>query len=257
MIEYIEHHIVDQCNLNCKGCSHFSQLAPDWFESIDEFKEHFGALAYVTGSQIGTIRIMGGEPLLHPDVSILLAICRTYFPRTIIELVSNGLLLKKRKEELLLVCNELKIVMCVSDYGLFNVDEVLQGFHYIKRSPKEVGMYNLCIDPTGSQPIQTAFQNCDMHVNHWYFFQRGRIYPCCFAGNIRFFNKYFKDQLEQPIWTDVDDVSIDIYEHSMDEINDFCNTPHNLCKFCNSTKRHETEHLFDKTKKEITEWICP
>ena len=27
MIEYLEHHIVDHCNLKCAGCSHFSCLA--------------------------------------------------------------------------------------------------------------------------------------------------------------------------------------------------------------------------------------
>ena len=37
MIDYIETHLVDHCNLKCKGCSHFSGIAPPFFKDFDEF----------------------------------------------------------------------------------------------------------------------------------------------------------------------------------------------------------------------------
>ena len=63
MIPYIELHIVDHCNLNCVGCSHFSPLAEPYFKDVDEYREEMKDLSKF---EIGTIRIMGGEPLLHP-----------------------------------------------------------------------------------------------------------------------------------------------------------------------------------------------
>ena len=65
-MNYLEHHIVDHCNLNCGGCSHFSPLADPWFEDFDTFKKDFLQLYDITHGNVGVIRLMGGEPLLHP-----------------------------------------------------------------------------------------------------------------------------------------------------------------------------------------------
>ena len=65
-MNYIEHHIVDHCNLNCAGCSHFSPLARPWIEDFETFKLDFKQLYNITKGDIHTIRLMGGEPLLHP-----------------------------------------------------------------------------------------------------------------------------------------------------------------------------------------------
>ena len=37
MINYIETHIVDHCNLKCKGCSHFSGLAQPYFKDLAKY----------------------------------------------------------------------------------------------------------------------------------------------------------------------------------------------------------------------------
>lgn len=39
MIGYIETHIVDHCNLKCRGCSHFSGLADPYYKSLDEYEK--------------------------------------------------------------------------------------------------------------------------------------------------------------------------------------------------------------------------
>lgn len=38
MIGYIETHIVDHCNLKCRGCSHFSGLATPYYKSLDDYE---------------------------------------------------------------------------------------------------------------------------------------------------------------------------------------------------------------------------
>ena len=63
MIPYVETHIVDHCNLKCKGCSHFSGLADPYFKSLDEFETEVRRLA---DFGVAMFRILGGEPLLHP-----------------------------------------------------------------------------------------------------------------------------------------------------------------------------------------------
>lgn len=50
-IRYLEHHIVDHCNLKCNGCSHFSGLADEWFENFDDFRKDFLKLKEITGGE--------------------------------------------------------------------------------------------------------------------------------------------------------------------------------------------------------------
>ena len=95
MINYIETHIVEHCNLKCRGCSHFSGLAAPQFKNLNDFCTEFEALSRLTNKNIHTIRLMGGEPLLHPDVVEFCKITRNLFPNSEIVLVSNGILLEQ------------------------------------------------------------------------------------------------------------------------------------------------------------------
>lgn len=250
MIQYLEHHIVDHCNLNCAGCSHFSPISDPWFEDIEDFIRDFGKLAEITGSQIGIIRLMGGEPLLHPNLYEFLISCRELFPRTHIELVTNGLLLPKRKKEgLAQVCNDYNITICVSDYGLLDMDKILDGFKFIRFYSK-AEMYNISMDLSGSQDLKTAFDNCDLHVNKWYYFQRGRFYPCCIGGNIHIFEQHFNLKLLE----NENDISISIYDNTVEEIEAFMNQPKPLCKYCQTILRSHNYVPFHKSTGDIKEW---
>ncbi len=59
----IDIHLADSCNLNCFGCSHFSQIAQSKFLDIQAYERDIKALSAVTQGFIGKIQLMGGEPL--------------------------------------------------------------------------------------------------------------------------------------------------------------------------------------------------
>ena len=48
MIKYIETHIVDHCNLKCRGCSHFSPLAGPYFKDYNEYIKEITQLSKLT-----------------------------------------------------------------------------------------------------------------------------------------------------------------------------------------------------------------
>lgn len=249
MIPYLEHHIVDHCNLNCAGCSHFSPIADPWFEDIEDFKRDFGKLSEITEQQVGIIRLMGGEPLLHPNLELFLVECRRLFPYSRIELVTNGLLIPKLREKLTQWCNNYYIVICISDYGLLDISKLLEGFKYTRWYGK-TDLYNISLDLEGKQDPQIAFANCDLHTNRWDYFQNGRFYPCCIGGNIHIFEKHFGIKLLDSI----DDISISIYDHSVVEIETFMNQPNQLCKYCNTMLRQHNYSHFARTQGDIKEW---
>lgn len=248
MINYLEHHIVDHCNLNCAGCSHFSPLAQPWFENIETFKKDFMQLAELTNQQVGVIRLMGGEPLLHPQVLDFLKLTRELFPYSQIQIVSNGILIPSMKQELLEVCNDNDILICVSNYGLnINLHQTLNGFKWTRVDWKNE-LYNISLDLDGAQDPTRAFNNCDLHMYKWYYFQNGCFYPCCVCANIDYFNQYFNLNLE------CENECISIYNHMEDEIKEFLNQPITLCKYCNTELRSHSYSHFHVSKKDIKEW---
>jgi MoaA/NifB/PqqE/SkfB family radical SAM enzyme len=55
-------------------------------------------LAALTGNDLQSFYVTGGEPLLHPRILEIFTIARKYFPRTDLSFMTNGLLLLKMPE---------------------------------------------------------------------------------------------------------------------------------------------------------------
>ncbi len=61
-----EVNVVYHCNLSCRGCSHLSPIVPNHFvEPLQVFNDLAIVAKYYSSRYI---RIIGGEPLLHPDI---------------------------------------------------------------------------------------------------------------------------------------------------------------------------------------------
>ncbi len=99
LLGYIEINLVNHCNLKCKGCTHFSNICDKYEISIEQFKNDIEKLSSLVN--IDLIRLMGGEPLLHSELSKILPIVRKYFPNSKVALVSNGLLIPKMDDQLI------------------------------------------------------------------------------------------------------------------------------------------------------------
>ena len=249
MINYIETHILEHCNLNCRGCSHFSGLAHKEFKNIDDYINEMSALSKLTNQGLRIIRVMGGEPLLNPNFVQYYLETRKLFPHSEIVLVSNGTLLKNVTDEQIETLNNANIDLCVSSYGV-NVDmDKFKKFktHYF-HNKKE--LYNISIDLNGSQDIVKSFRDCDIVQHGWLFFKDGRLFQCCIMGNIDYFCDYFNQNIEY----DLDDISIDVSTHTLEEVENFLNTPHQVCRYCKPSMRHKTYAPFSTSKKEISEW---
>src|ERR1017187_8623729 len=92
VLPYVEIHLADHSNLNCKGCGHFSSIASKWFVDLKHLSADLDRMSPLFGNS-GRIRLMGGEPLLHAGVTEAIAEARRFFPRADIRLVTNGVLL--------------------------------------------------------------------------------------------------------------------------------------------------------------------
>lgn len=98
MIWQMEMHIMDACNLNCRGCTHFSPLfkqeLPDFQSRINDVKKIHKKIPC-----IARFGILGGEPFLNPSIGDYALKIREILPNTDIYIVTNGLLLTKQDDE--------------------------------------------------------------------------------------------------------------------------------------------------------------
>lgn len=115
---YVELHLTDHCNLNCKGCGHFCPIAYEWYADKEDYEKELIQLKKLF-SNIKIIRLMGGEPLLHQEIGLFISLTRGYFPQTDLRLVTNGILLNKMHSEFWDVCVENDIQFDLTVYPPF------------------------------------------------------------------------------------------------------------------------------------------
>jgi hypothetical protein len=94
----LEMPIVHACNLQCEGCTHYSNYGLDGVLALAD-----GESALRTwGARVQPLHfsILGGEPLLHPQLVEYLVLARAVFPDARLRLVTNGLALVRARSVL-------------------------------------------------------------------------------------------------------------------------------------------------------------
>lgn len=110
-------HLTEHCNLNCKACAHFAPLVKnEGFTDIGEFTKDMERLSELSHGEMRYIDLLGGEPLLHPDIAAFLTVTRKCFPVGAVRLITNGLLLKKMKQDFWDAVAENRITIVISKY---------------------------------------------------------------------------------------------------------------------------------------------
>jgi MoaA/NifB/PqqE/SkfB family radical SAM enzyme len=252
----VEVHVTEHCNLNCKGCSHFSNLAGEEYLDPQAFEKDCRQLSRIT-KKLYAFKLLGGEPLLHPRITEFTDITRKYFPNTPIQITTNGILLTKLGEEFWLNCHRNKIKITISQYPIKLKKEAIKGLAKkygvaleVVGTTEKDRMCKMPLDLTGSQKTNESYKKCIMSWGMCVTLRDGKIYTCCTAAHIKYFNAYFNQHL--PV-TDKD--YIDLYKiKSKKEIIDFLCKPFPFCRFCR-TKETTFGEIWDISKREITEWV--
>lgn len=104
---FCEIYAVDHCNITCMDCNHAS---PDVKTRIADPDSVFRDLSTLSRYyRAPMIKILGGEPLLHPDILALVKETRRSGISGKIRLVTNGILLPKMKDDVWKEVDEIEI----------------------------------------------------------------------------------------------------------------------------------------------------
>lgn len=96
-IGHIDYHLVDSCNLACDFCSHYSNFkGPSNMVSVDQAREEWLRWSKVIRPQ--RFHLIGGEPLLNPNLVELVRLAFDVWKDSMICLYSNGLLIDRHPE---------------------------------------------------------------------------------------------------------------------------------------------------------------
>lgn len=116
VLGYFEYHVSWNCNLKCKGCSHYSNLLRtplfgdynSYYHNLLRLKELF--------SNVETIRLMGGEPFLNKEIGEFIRKTKKIFPDTDLRIVTNGLLIPKVDREVFEIIRAGGVTVDISSY---------------------------------------------------------------------------------------------------------------------------------------------
>ena len=115
-LPYVEIPIIDSCNLNCRGCLFgCNRNGEKEYMSLAGIKRDLMRMAELF-EDIPWIRILGGEPLLHPELAEVVACVRELFPDTEIDVCTNGLLIPRIGGHILQAFKNQHITVHISGY---------------------------------------------------------------------------------------------------------------------------------------------
>ena len=123
-LEYAEFYITNHCNLTCNNCNRFNNHkisgSADWEQYRDIYAKWSNLVA------INRIAFLGGEPLLHPKLHLMLSDVRLWWPYSEIEITTNGLLIPNIKPDLHQSIIDNKVTMYISIHNENWVSQIKQ-----------------------------------------------------------------------------------------------------------------------------------
>lgn len=196
VLSQAEMHVADFCNLNCKGCTHFSPVfekkLPDLHRRLNDIK-----LVSEKFSHIAAFYLLGGEPFLNPDIEQYIIYARKCMPDTCITIVTNGLLIPKLKTKTVEIIRENHIIVSISEYEpthekISEIEKVLK-LHDITYSIRSLDSKCLFNRPLALEQSNSLSKLCISNgcVNVW----NGKISRCPTLMYIDEFNKKFETAL--------------------------------------------------------------
>ncbi|MCI8672202.1 MAG: radical SAM protein [Lachnospiraceae bacterium] len=198
VLPQVEMHIIDSCNLNCRGCAHFSPIFPDDLPDLNlrmydvkRLKEKF--------SHIVRFYILGGEPFLNPEIDRYICGIRTILPDTQLYIVTNGLLIERLPEKILQCIRDNQVWVSISEYKptcakIHDICRVLDHYQILyeirKGTSKESFNLPLSLSTHSKFPQACISNGC---VTIW----NGKIARCPQLMYISYFNYYYHTDLPE------------------------------------------------------------
>ena len=255
VLDAVELHLSDRCNMNCTGCAHFSNFADEWQADSTHIQRDLVQLKTKFKGGIRHVNLLGGEPLLNRKVCSIIKSVRTACPRAKITMVTNGLLLLAQPSGFWETCRNAKVHLNLTLYGpVAGKRQNLLDKCTEERVPiriQEGNEFFAKMKPDGNSNPRKAFGFC-RRTTYCPYLREGRLYVCAQAYHIRDFVREVR-KAGYAI-DDVRDEGLDIYKKDLSgrRILHYLMTPGPVCRFCADSVRLMK---WSRGSKDIRDWF--
>jgi len=254
VLGYLEIAVTEACNLNCRACSHFSPLAnSDDRVSLASFKRDAYRI-HELFPVIYTIRLLGGEPLLHEDVFSMASYIRSLYPRTSVRIATNGLLIPSLSQDALSLMRENQIGFDISLYEpTAKMRDCIegacrdQGVSFTFTEPIE--RFRVRFDPTGQNDGSRSYRKCVVGSRCTYLYN-GMLSGCPAPNVVHLFNRAYGTD----ITGEADLIDIHHTELTAEEIYAKISSELCLCRYC--TDIEEVNWRLTHGDASMEDWIA-
>ena len=243
----IEIDLTNQCNLNCKGCSHFAPLAYNNIMKYDISVFEQDLYELETKFRIREIRLLGGEPFLLDNLIEYVRICHNIFPATHILIVTNGIL-EDKINYLLQYCKDNDINNIEISVSMYPDHVKYKNKSIHSRNVVLFRKLNLTTEPINNM-IKEVKRNC--LSSHCISLFHGRLYLCPIMKNLSTLEKSFNLNFN----IGEDDMSIDIYKHTASEIIWFLTSSTTWSNCCSHCANVSTNFKWELSNRNKDEWL--
>ena len=240
-------HVTDHCNLNCKGCSLLSPLARGWFCNVEQIREDLLELSKKIA--IFRFQLIGGEPLLHPEITKLVCVVKEAYPKSRVIIVTNGSLLPKMGDDFWEFCRNNRVSFTLSVYPPLQIHlneylKLAKDNDIYVRSAYHKTWYKLRFSFKIKGDVKDIhYRLCEQKICHKLL--DSKLYLCPLFS-LKHYNRYFNES--HPTVK-----GYDIYEYSGKELVKFMKRPDPACRYCTWVMKRETTQ-WDYSKREKSEW---
>ncbi len=191
----LEFILTDYCNLNCKGCTHYSPLAAKEFTPLETVEASMQKLSEVCGGKVEKCYLIGGETLLYPRLNEAMQALRRHFPTQTLYVFTNGIALPKMDDSFWQTARQQNFILAITRYPIhFDYDAAIALCHKYGVKTEIFGdrtladsFFRFALDPTKKQ---------NARISHFKCYNRGclsvignRLYPCSISGCVSHLNK--------------------------------------------------------------------
>lgn len=251
---HIEFNLTDFCNLNCKGCTHYSPLASAEYNDFDILESTMRHIGQIKNAEyIKEVFLIGGETLLYPKLIEAMDSARKYFQDAKISVFTNGLLLPKMPEEFWESCRRDKIVIAITRYPVkFDYDKAEKLCRENKVEVEVFGdrslegsFFRFPLDPEKRQNARISHLRCLSYG--CITIENGKIFPCSQAACVGHLNRRLDTEFK---WERGDYIPVEEL-HDAKQLLQLRDTPVPFCSYCRKieTVKYET------SRRSPEEWI--
>lgn len=232
----IEIYITNQCNLTCNNCNRFNNYNFSGHYSWQ--KNQQAILDWGKRITAPTITIIGGEPMLHPDLYEWCHLVTTAWPDRPVTIQSNGTVQHPRSLEIKFGFRNIGASASLHHAGLTKL--ILKNRFYSQHSIVDNTEFTDCalidqgthFDVHDSDPVP-AFNACAMSHSHTIF--EGQLYKCPMVAVLPEFSKQYQVNLTQSQSSLLSDYQPLDPDCSPEQLMQFVNNRHchiDQCRLC-------------------------